>query len=60
MHAVAATVGDPTLFLNVQVDQLAGPLALVAHWLAGGTVQLPKARHVMAAQHGVHGGVGLA
>jgi hypothetical protein len=44
MDAVAATVGDAALLLDVQVDQLPGPLALVAHHLPGRAVQVSQAR----------------
>jgi hypothetical protein len=60
MDAVAATVRDPALLLDVQVDQLAGPLMLVAHDLAGRTIQLGQPWHLVASQHGRHGGMGLA
>jgi hypothetical protein len=55
MDAVAATIRDPALLLDVQVDQLPGPLTLVAHRLAGGAVQLPQPRHLVATKHGMHG-----
>jgi hypothetical protein len=38
MNAVATTVRDAALLLDVQMDQLPGPLALVAHDLASGPV----------------------
>ena len=57
---MAATSGDAALLFDIQVDQLARPRTLVAHDLAGRAVQLAKARDAVAAQHRVHGRVGLA
>lgn len=56
---MAATIGDATLLLDIQVHQLPRPLTLVADHLPGGPVQLAKARHPMPDQHPVHCGVGL-
>jgi len=50
-HPVATTIRDATLLLDLHMDQLAGPLALVAHDLAGRAVQLPQPRHLVAGQH---------
>jgi hypothetical protein len=54
MHPMPAAIGDPALLLDVDVDQLPGPLALVAHHLAGGSVQLPQPRELLAAQDRMH------
>ena len=51
MGAVAAAVGDAPEFLDVDVDQLAGVLTLVAHDHPAGPVGVAKAVHAVAAQH---------
>ena len=51
VDAVAATIGDAPEFLDVQLDQLAGMLALVAHHRAAGAVQMGQSAHAVAAQH---------
>ena len=51
MGAVAATVGDPAQLLDIQVDQLAGPFALVAHDRAAGPVGVDQPVQAVAAQH---------
>jgi hypothetical protein len=60
VDTVAPTIRDATLFLDIDMQQLPGPLALVAHWLAGRAVQVTKARHAVATQDRMHGGMGLA
>lgn len=59
MHPVATAIGDAALLFDIELDQLTRPLPLVAHDLAGGTVQLAKPRHLLAGQDRLHGGVGL-
>ena len=56
MGAVAATVGDAAQLLDVQVDQLAGVLALVAYDHPAGPVGVGKAAQVVAAQHSLDRG----
>jgi hypothetical protein len=51
---MTAPIGDAPELLDIDVEQLAGPCALVAHDLPGGTVQLPQPRHPVAAQDGMH------
>jgi hypothetical protein len=49
--AVAAPIGDPAQLLDIQVDQLAWPLALVAPDDAAGPVGAGKPVPAVAAQH---------
>ena len=57
----AAAVGDPAELLDVDVDQLAGPVAFVAaDDLAGGPVQAGQAVQAVAGQDAVHGRGGQA
>jgi hypothetical protein len=52
VDAVAAPGGDATQLLDVQVDQIAGPVMLVAaDRPAGGTVQPGQPVHPVADQH---------
>jgi hypothetical protein len=60
MELVAATVGDAAQLLDVQVDQLARPLALVADHDPAGPVGVGKPAHVMAAQHPIDRRAGAA
>lgn len=55
-HPMPTTIRDPALLLDIDVEQLSGPLALVAHHLAGGAVQLPQPRQLLATQDGMHRG----
>jgi hypothetical protein len=48
---VATPSRDPALGLDVEVEQLPRPLALVAHHLPGWPVQLPQPGQLVAAQH---------
>jgi hypothetical protein len=54
------TIRDPALLLDIDVDQLPGTVALVAHHLTGGPVQLPQPRELLAAQDGMDRGRRLA
>jgi hypothetical protein len=56
---VAPTIRDAALFLDIHMQQLPGPLALVAHHLPGRAVQITKARDLVADQHRMHRRVGL-
>ena len=57
VNPVAAAVGDVAELLDVDVDQLAGPVSFVsADRLLGGAVQVRQAGAVVAAQDLVHGG----
>jgi len=60
VDAVATTIRDTTLLLDIDVQQLPGPLTLVAHHLPGRAVQISQLRDTVAMKHGMHGGVGLA
>jgi hypothetical protein len=48
---MAATVGKATRLLDLDVDQLPRPLALVAHDRAAAPVGVSEPTQVMAAQH---------
>jgi hypothetical protein len=58
--AMAATIWDPAQLLDVDVDQLAGMLTLVAHHRAAGPVDAGQAVQAVAAQHPIDGGAGHA
>ncbi|GAA3239633.1 hypothetical protein GCM10020256_60910 [Streptomyces thermocoprophilus] len=54
---VAAAVGDVAELLDVDMHQLAGPVAFVAAYdAAGGPVQVRQAGQAVSGQHPVHGG----
>jgi hypothetical protein len=53
--AVAAAVGNAAQLLDIDVDQLAGPLALVAHDRAAGPVGVDQPVQTVAAQHPIDG-----
>jgi hypothetical protein len=53
-------IGNPPLGLDIDMEQLTWPLALVAHDLPGRPVQLPQPGQPMAGQHRMHRGGGLA
>jgi hypothetical protein len=55
---VTAAVRDAPQLLDVQVDQLARMLTLVAHDDPAGPVTMGQAAHPVAAQHPVDGGAG--
>jgi len=57
MDPVAATIRDPAE-LDIQVDQLAGVLALTAHHRPAGPVGVGEPAHAMAAQDPIDGRVG--
>src|SRR5215211_7407362 len=48
-------VGDPAQLLDIKVDQLPGPLPLVADDDAAGAVGVRKPAHAMAGQHPIDG-----
>ncbi len=50
----APAVGHPSQLGDINVDQLAGMVALVAHRRASGTVQIGQPRQAVAAQDRVH------
>lgn len=60
VSAPAATVGDAPDLLDVDVDQFAGSIALVAHRVAGGPVQVVQPRPAVAGQYRIHRGGGHA
>ncbi len=45
----AAAIRDTPLLFDVDVDQLAGAVALVAHYRAGGPVDVGQPRHAVTA-----------
>ena len=53
-HPMATTIRDPALLLAIDMNQLSGPLALVAHHLTSRSVQLPQPRQLLAPQDRVH------
>ncbi|GAA4243018.1 hypothetical protein GCM10022255_000290 [Dactylosporangium darangshiense] len=57
MGAMPAAVGDVAEFLDVDMDELAGPVTFVAADVAGsGPVQTAQSRHAVAGQDPMHGG----
>jgi len=56
--AVAATLGDAPELLDVQVDQLARVLTLIAHDHAAAPVEVGEATQAMTAQYPVDGRAG--
>jgi hypothetical protein len=56
---VATTIRDAPLGLDVDMDQLPGPLTLIAHHLAAGPVQLGQPGQPVAIQHRPDRGAGL-
>ena len=55
MGLVAAAVGDAAQLLDIEVDQLAGVLALVADDHPAGPVSGGQAAHPVAAEHPIDG-----
>jgi hypothetical protein len=55
-HPVPTTIWDPTLLLDIDMDQLARPLTLVAHHLAAGAVEFPQPWQLLAPQDRMHRG----
>jgi len=53
-HAVSTTVGHPTQLLDVDVQQLAGSLADVAHGCAAQSIGMRQAADALPAQDAVH------
>ena len=58
MDLVAAAVGDAAQFLDIDVDQLAGMLALVADYHPADPIGVSQATHAMAAKHPIDSGTG--
>jgi len=54
-HAVTAAVGHPAQLLDVDVDQLVGPLTDVAQRRAGQAIGMRQAADTVAAQDAIHG-----
>ena len=50
------TVGLHRLSLRLDVDELSGTIALVAHHAAGGPIEVPQAGCAQASEHAVDGG----
>ena len=50
VDAVAPTIRDAALLLDIHVHQFPGPLALIADHLSSRAVQLPKTRYAVATQ----------
>ena len=57
-HRVPTAVGDATEFLDLEVDQLAGVLALVTHDHPAGPVGVGQPAHAVAGQHPIDGRAG--
>ncbi len=61
VHAPAAAVAESADFLDVDVNEFAGPVAFITpDQLAGGPVEPGQPVQVMAGQHGMNGGGGHA